>query len=188
MPRSRTNTTKTCDIPNAPGYRVHYLGWVESNVPRGRGAHPGPYRKLKASPAKGRPSVNIKENGTRRQYMVHTLVARMFIGPRPRGMEIRHLDGDCLNNRADNLAYGTPSRNQRDRHWHGTATGWKGGACRLTPPQVVEIRAALKNRTRKTRQLLASKYGVTYQAIRAIEVGKLWAEAPALFAAHLSDQ
>ena len=31
------------------------------------------------------------------------------------GIEVRHLDGDCTNNRADNLALGTPSQNSMDR-------------------------------------------------------------------------
>lgn len=39
---------------------------------------------------------------------VHILVAEAFLGPRPGGMEeCRHLDGDKLNNRADNLRWGT---------------------------------------------------------------------------------
>jgi hypothetical protein len=50
---------------------------------------------------------------------VHPLVAAAFIGPRPDGMEIRHLDGERFNNAAVNLCYGTPSENARDRVNHG---------------------------------------------------------------------
>jgi hypothetical protein len=51
--------------------------------------------------------------------LVHILVALAFLGPRPDGMHIRHLDGDQRNNRVDNLAYGTPSENARDIVRHG---------------------------------------------------------------------
>jgi hypothetical protein len=36
-----------------------------------------------------------------------TLVAAAWVGPRPDGAEVRRLDGNTLNDRADNLAYGT---------------------------------------------------------------------------------
>ncbi|SDN35029.1 NUMOD4 motif-containing protein [Geodermatophilus siccatus] len=51
---------------------------------------------------------------------VHTLVCEAFHGPRPRGHEARHLDGDSQNNRADNLRWGTPSQNRLDSVRHGT--------------------------------------------------------------------
>jgi hypothetical protein len=52
--------------------------------------------------------------------MIHVLVTGAFIGPRPDGMQVRHLDGNKLNNRTENLSYGTPSENQFDRTKHGT--------------------------------------------------------------------
>lgn len=46
---------------------------------------------------------------------VHRMVARAFHGERPfDGAEIRHLDGKSLNNRADNLAWGTRDQNLED--------------------------------------------------------------------------
>jgi hypothetical protein len=50
---------------------------------------------------------------------VHSLVAEAFIGPRPDGLEIRHLNGDPLDCRIENLAYGTHVDNMRDRVQHG---------------------------------------------------------------------
>jgi hypothetical protein len=57
--------------------------------------------------------------GQRKSYLVHRLVALAFLGPCPDGKEVRHLDGDNLNNRAANLAYGTSSENNLDRVLHG---------------------------------------------------------------------
>ena len=51
---------------------------------------------------------------------VHRLIALTFLGPRPEGQEVRHVDGDTLNCRASNLAYGTRSENGRDKRSHGT--------------------------------------------------------------------
>jgi hypothetical protein len=50
---------------------------------------------------------------------VHSLVAEAFIGPRPIGLEVRHLDGDSTNNAVDNLRYGTHAENMQDRVKHG---------------------------------------------------------------------
>ena len=42
---------------------------------------------------------------------IHKLVAEYFIGERPEGYEIDHIDGNYLNNRADNLRYVTRREN-----------------------------------------------------------------------------
>src|SRR5262245_15574121 len=41
------------------------------------------------------------------QRSVHHLVLEAFVGPRPSGMEARHLNDDPSDNRLVNLAYGT---------------------------------------------------------------------------------
>lgn len=52
--------------------------------------------------------------------LVHHLVMETFVGPRPSGLDTRHLDGDPTNNHLDNLAYGTRSQNALDSVAHGT--------------------------------------------------------------------
>jgi hypothetical protein len=51
---------------------------------------------------------------------VHHLVTLAFLGPRPEGAHVRHLDGNPLNNRLENLLYGTRSLNTLDSVRHGT--------------------------------------------------------------------
>lgn len=63
--------------------------------------------------------VTLYLNGRRWHRTVHVLVALAFIGPRPDGMEVRHLDGDQLNNCRSNLTYGTPTENHLDTVRHG---------------------------------------------------------------------
>lgn len=60
---------------------------------------------------------------------IHVLVAVTFIGPRPPGHHVRHLDGDQTNNRLANLAYGTPSENVQDSIRHGTQAQVKKTHC-----------------------------------------------------------
>jgi hypothetical protein len=64
--------------------------------------------------------VALCRNATPRTRLVHHLVAEAFIGPRPPGLEIRHLDGNGKNNTPGNLTYGTSSENEFDKVRHGT--------------------------------------------------------------------
>lgn len=52
---------------------------------------------------------------------VHKFVCMAFHGERPDGKEVAHLDGNCLNNAADNLAWVTHSENEKHKQAHGTA-------------------------------------------------------------------
>jgi hypothetical protein len=46
--------------------------------------------------------------------LVHYLVLKTFVGERPDGMDIRHLNGNPCDNRLCNLAYGTRTENILD--------------------------------------------------------------------------
>lgn len=98
---------------------------------------------------RGRESRILKPKGLRnRRYLavclsmgkrsvtkeIHRLVAEAFHGPCPDGYMARHLDGDSHNNKASNLAWGTYSENQMDRHLHGTMY------TKLTDAEVLIIR------------------------------------------------
>jgi len=66
-------------------------------------------------------SVKLAKAGVTKTMYVHELVLRAFEGERPKlseRCEIRHLDGDKLNNRLSNLKYGTVSENFADRKLH----------------------------------------------------------------------
>lgn len=69
---------------------------------------------------KGYRQVSLWRDGGGHSLFVHALVAQAFIGPRPEGLEVRHLNGDPLDNRPENLAYGTGSDNRADSIRHGT--------------------------------------------------------------------
>lgn len=68
-------------------------------------------------------------DGRRDNAKLHILVATAFHGPRPDGHQCRHLNGDKLDNRAINLAWGTAAENQQDSVRHGTHTSTKRTHC-----------------------------------------------------------
>ena len=60
----------------------------------------------------------IYADGKRRLRSVHQLVAEAFIGPRPDGVDVRHLNGVKSDCRAVNLAFGSRSQNMLDAVEH----------------------------------------------------------------------
>lgn len=128
--------------------------------------------------AKGHyPSVSLLNDGLRTRAMVHTYVALVFLGPRPFGMHIRHIDGDKTNNNITNLTYGTVQENAKDKDIHGTAL--KGEKCpwaKLTENDVREIRRKAKSGA--IQRHLAEEYNVDPMQISRIISRKRWAHIP----------
>jgi len=126
-------------IPGFPSYSVDDTGivWVTNNWSAANKT-----RALKAhSNGQGYFQVVLYMDGKRYTRKVHVLVLLAFEGPRPDGMEGRHLNGDRADNRIENLAYGTPKENCADRVIHGTvAVGKRNGKAVFTEEQVREIR------------------------------------------------
>lgn len=102
------------EIPGYPGYVVSSFGRVVSLKPYKQGL------KVATLDRRGYLRVAVSVDGVAHGPRVHQLVALAFLGPRPGGMEVRHLDGDRTRNVPWNLAYGTSSENQRDKVAHGT--------------------------------------------------------------------
>jgi hypothetical protein len=58
--------------------------------------------------------IQIKRNGKRINKYIHHLVCKAFIGDRPNGEVIDHIDRNKLNNNKDNLRYCSYSDNCRN--------------------------------------------------------------------------
>lgn len=101
-------------VPGFPGYEVSDEGRVASYLRRNR------LVLALMVKSNGYVSVNLARSRRRVTCTVHSLVAEAFIGPRPPGQEVRHLDGDPHNNRVSNLRWGTRSQNELDKVRHGT--------------------------------------------------------------------
>lgn len=62
----------------------------------------------------------------RKNFVVHKLIAKTFLPLRPGlNFEIRHKDGNPLNNFANNLCWGTRKDNADDRERHGRTSRGK---------------------------------------------------------------
>lgn len=108
----------TKETKHTEGYEITEDGKVFSILHNWRGC--GRRELTQTLDAYDYPSVRVTVEGRRKHYPVHRLVAIHHLPPRPSMKhEIRHLDGDKLNNHVSNLAWGTRKENAADREKHG---------------------------------------------------------------------
>lgn len=165
------------DIPGwEDRYQVSNTGRVRSKDMPCRAAHGSVAirkgRELVLTPKGGRYlCVTLTApTGERKQCFVHDLVLLAFVGPKPGGMLVRHLDDNNKHNWLSNLVYGTHAENMADKAKHGKMKGAKHPAAKLTPVAVRYIRASPA-----TGIALAEAFGVSPSQISAIRTRKTWA-------------
>ena len=123
---------------SVPGYEGRY---EVSNLGEVRSYATGRLRVVVAPVAKnGYRYAFLTQDGKRVGRTVHQLVCLAFHGPRPDGMQVRHLDGNKLNNHLDNLLYGTPSENSYDTVRQGAHYEARRSACAAGHPYPPEPR------------------------------------------------
>lgn len=160
------------DVRDVVGYKGLYsvdnMGNVYSVCYNWRGYGE---RKLKTNINKyGYATVSLTKESKSKNVRVHKIVAEAFLGNKPDGLQIRHLDGNKLNNNFENLKYGTAMENAQDREIHGnTARGERIGTSKLTDNQVNEIRSSFNKRGDMVK--LSKKYGVSVTTIYYIIKG-----------------
>jgi hypothetical protein len=98
--------------------RVRSLDRVMPHKRNGANRYKGRLLKL-CTTVRGYKALNI----CGKLCMVHTLVAREFIGPRPEGCEVCHGSAGSKINSSYNLYYGTHKENGLDRRRDGTHGG-----------------------------------------------------------------
>lgn len=111
---------------------------------------------------KGYQYVILRRDGRSHTQEVHRIVAKAFLKEPSQGQcQVRHLDGDRLNNTTANLAWGSASQNQLDLY------DYRGYHHRLTPEDARDIRARLAGG--ETGRSLAKEYGVRETTISSIK-------------------
>lgn len=114
------------------------------------------------------------DDGKYKSVLAHAAVALAFLGPRPRGMDVCHNDGNPANNRVSNLRYDTPTENVRDAIRHGTQVrGAKQHLARLDDARVAEIKRLLVETT-LTLRAIAAQFGITSTTVLHIRQGRTW--------------
>lgn len=63
--------------------------------------------------------IGLNRDGIKKKRAVHLLVLEAFTGPRPKGEQACHNDGNNTNNRVENLRWDTPKENVADIKRHG---------------------------------------------------------------------
>lgn len=164
------------DIPGHEGkYQASDLGRIRSVDRRVNICHGATRqirgRVLKPAGQKNDPHLRVTLGHGANGSCIHQLVALTFLGPCPDGQEVRHLDGNPLNNRVDNLAYGTRTENILDVYRIGHA--WR----RLTAQQAQDIKRRLYSG--EPGITLAKEYGVSRSCVSAIKTGRTfkWIDA-----------
>lgn len=85
------------DILNYEGlYKSSDIGKIKNR----HGRILKPYKR-----SDGHLEVSLHKDGASKTFKVHRLVLETFVGPCPPGMECRHLDGNPLNNKLNNLCW-----------------------------------------------------------------------------------
>lgn len=111
--------------------------------------------------------------GKRVQKTLHQLILETVKGPRPVGSVVRHLNGNKLDNRIENLTWGTPGDNNRDTSKHGKSTrGSRSWNAVFTEKLVKKLKVKLAAGASLT--ALATELGVSKQALSHIKAGRTW--------------
>lgn len=142
----------------APNYEVSDAGRVRRSAD-GRKTFCGRIMKLQQQRV-GYLSVNPTVDGKNVQFYVHDAVALAFIGPKPAGASVNHIDGDKMNNTASNLEYVSHAENMRHASESGLMVhGAAHPAAKLNDDAVRSLRADRVAGLSFSR--LARKYGIS---------------------------
>lgn len=131
-------------------------------------------KKLKQRITKGYPQVGLFHKDKCKRTYVHKMVAITFIGKRPKGLEINHIDGNKLNNDFSNLEYVTPSENR----YHAFRIGLRSNrgndspSAKLREKDIFIIRKMLRSGIKQ--KIIAKKFNVTEVHISSINTGRNW--------------
>lgn len=160
------------DIPGYEGfYQASILGRIK-RIAKASGTCVGKILEQGLTIKKYR-FVGLWQNNKCKIHQVHRLILKTFVGPCPKKMECRHIDGNPENNSLKNLEWNTRSINQRDRVLHGTSNrGSRNGQSKLTESDILKI----KEMARKgiLQREIAKIFNVSRQTISDITTKKSW--------------
>lgn len=152
------------DVPHWTGFAVTKDGRIKG--PSGRTLK----RLYKGS---GHPYVTTGPRTCRRNLHVHLAVLNAFRGPRPIGMEGRHLNGDPADCRLSNLAWGDRYEQREDDRRSGVVR--RPADLVLDESKVVGI---LQLKGFVSSRFVGGLFGVSHTTIQKIWRGERWQTVP----------
>jgi hypothetical protein len=111
-------------------------------------------------------------SGKRVSALVHIVVAQAFLGLRPEGFHVRHLDCDTSNNSVENLAYGSPKENAADTISCGRRPRGQGHHMSKLSDQAAK--KILDGKGTVSAKTIASIHGISIAHVYQIQRGKCW--------------
>lgn len=129
-------------------------------------------RRLKLQPnGKGYLRFGAQTEKGKRYFLVHRLVASLYVPNPYKKEQVNHIDGDKTNNNADNLEWVTNRENRQhavknELQIHGDKCPW----AKLSQADVYFIRS----HPEMTRKDLADRLGVSAHTISDIRLGRSW--------------
>lgn len=165
-------------------YSVSSFGRVRRDAPA-RNSYAGRILTLNAH-RRGYPVVSLSSAGKSANRLVHQLVLEAFVGPRPEGWVVNHIDANRRNNYLSNIEYVTYVENALhtikigrgqvgENHWKRKrpeliARGDDHPNTKVTDQMAVDIRAALTNG--ETVQSVMARFGLS--AVTVSRVRNRW--------------
>lgn len=144
-------------------YEVSNHGRVRSLFRTGPAGYTLMGRILKQSISSGYPFVALRdETGAMKAPRVHVLVAQAFLGERPKGLVINHIDYNKRNNHVSNLEYVTHKENIH----HSAKCARHSGV--LTMEEVQAIRSLVSRDAGIDLDVIAARLGVDTQTVRNV--------------------
>jgi hypothetical protein len=111
--------------------------------------------------------------GESAKLYLYQAILLAFVGPCPEGYHGLHRDDNPLNNKIENLRWGTRKENADDARRNGrVADRERHGRSKLTEVQVRDIRQLRLDGW--SQSMLAEKFGVGQSHVSRIILGKMW--------------
>lgn len=148
-------------------YSVSNLGRIRSErrvINTGKQQYIIPQKMLNLCLQRGYYTFGASKQSKVRCMMVHRAVMEAFVGKRPAGMEIRHLNSIPTDNRLENLAYGTKSENMQDAVKVGTLVFSRS---KLSHADIIAI-----GRDPRPNPVIAKDFNTNIGTVQAIKTGK----------------
>ncbi len=125
----------------------------------------------------GYPCVSLTMKPKNIFVTVHKLVAHEFIGKRPEGYQINHIDGNKINNCVENLEYVTPAQNIKHAVTNGLMPkGEMASGSKITEETAIKIKNLFSRIKCMTK--IAKKFNLSRTTVCQLIYGKTWKHLP----------